>query len=329
MKRVVLYGGSFDPIHNGHLALAKTCVKQRNADELWFIVSKRSPFKTKSTSFHHRFKMVELMIKGYKKLKVSKIENTLPDPSYTIDTILKLKKENPDIQFEFLIGPDQIADLEKWKNFAQIEKEVQVICYNMPQDTKYDLINIVGPEFEVRSTLIREGKSLDTRPSVIRYMTENSLYTKEWLENRLSKKRYEHVLRVEEVALEILNTPRMQMAVLFHDFTKEASPEEQIAWMEQTSYSLDHPSYMYHAFTAASLLAKRYYVRDREVIRAIRGHVNGDSTNTIGMVLYIADKCERGRGYDSESYIELAKKDLNAAFKACKENQKKYLKEKY
>lgn len=330
MKRVILYGGSFDPIHNGHLEIAKQAIKQRHAHELWFLISKRSPFKDNPTSFKHRYVMCKLMTQYHRKFKLCTIEKDMPDPSYTIDTITVLKKQYPHIQFEFLIGSDQLETLPKWKNWEQIETEVTVLCYEREKGVKHNFIPIKGPVIDISSTMIREGISLQTNPKVIRYMTWHSLYTKRWLEVRLSEHRFNHVMRVTELINELGTNyyPETNLCGLFHDFNKELDKSVQYEMMKATGYNIDLPPYFYHAFTAASILAKHYYIRDKDILRAIRGHVNGDSTNVLGKLLFVADKCERGRDYDSEPLIELSKRNLNKGFKECLINQEKYLKEK-
>lgn len=331
MSRVILFGGSFDPIHEGHLTMAKHALKQRNADELWFIVSAQNPFKQGSSDFKHRINMVQLMINPYRKMKVLDIEAKMPIPSYSIDTVKVLQTEYPDITFEWLIGSDQLESLHRWKDFECLNQKIQFIVYAREAEDTMEYPRITGPVMKISSTQIRKGEKTQTAPAVLRYMSENGLYLESILSNRVSLQRFEHVKRVCEVALELatvhsVDLQRMYLAAMMHDLCKEDSKETLTAIMEATyphKRSL-HPAF-YHGFAAASELAKRFYIRDKQVLNAIRGHVNGDSTNKIGMILYIADKCERGRGYDSEPYIHLAKQNLNKGFKAVKQAQDAYL----
>lgn len=332
MRHVILFGGSFDPIHNGHLDVAKAALKQRQADELWFIPTKVSPFKSGGTSFEHRQAMIELMISPFRKLKICDIENHLPSPSYSIDTVLALKKQYPTIQFDWLIGSDQLARMHEWKNYDQLKDEVQFVVYKRTEIVEnHEYPQIQGPVIEVSSTEIRNGMSTNTSPRVLNYMMTQGLYLDSILKNRVSEFRYEHVLRVTECALEISNNHRMNqsevfLAAMMHDLAKD-DDKDKLKHSVQANFSKQidlHPAF-YHAFAASSELSQRYYVRNKHVLKAIQGHVNGKSTTQLGMLLYIADKCERGRGYDSEPFIELAKKDIRKGFLAVKDSQESYL----
>ncbi|CAH2762598.1 nicotinate (nicotinamide) nucleotide adenylyltransferase [Erysipelothrix amsterdamensis] len=326
-----MFGGSFDPIHDGHLMMAKNALKQRKADELWFVVSAQNPFKEGSSSFHHRFKMVQLMIEPYHKMKAIDLESKLPLPSYSIDTVRILKAQNRDCEFEWLIGSDQLPTLDKWKDIDELNQRVQFIMYARDFNIETQFPIVTGPVLPISSTEIRKGSITKTSPRVLQYMTKHSLYLDEILRNRVSQKRYEHVLRVKEVALELadahnIDKDRVTLACMIHDLCKEDSKENLLNTMKSNYPSQVglHPAF-YHGFAAASELSKKYYVRDKQVLNAIRGHVNGASTNKIGMILYIADKCERGRGYDSEPLITLSKQNLVGGFKEVKKAQDAYL----
>ena len=119
MKKVILFGGSFDPIHWGHYHMANQALRQRGAFELWFIPAAVSPFKTSASHFQHRVRMIEMMISTNDKMKVCTIENELPKPSYSYHTVLKLKEMHPDYEFEWLIGGDHIEHLHKWYEFEK------------------------------------------------------------------------------------------------------------------------------------------------------------------------------------------------------------------
>ncbi len=324
MKTIILFGGSFDPIHYGHLNMAKKALKQRSAFELWFIPTLISPFKDSSSDFKNRVTMIEMMIKKESSMKVCTIENELPSPSYSINTVEALIKKYPDYQFEWLIGDDQIESLHKWYEFEKLNSLVQFIVYDRHQED-HDYPVVLGDIMDVSSTNIRKGLQTATHPRILQYMMEEGLYLNTILKERLSEYRYEHTLRVTELALELaeahpVSKKDMYLVAMMHDYSKEQYDD--IYYDKKDVHQA-----IYHAYAAAAVLSKHYYVRNRKVLRAIRNHVEGKSHDLVAQLIYVADKCERGRHFETEHFIEMAKVDLHATFKLLKIEAEKYRKE--
>ena len=126
MKRVMLYFGSFNPVHRGHIALAEYVVGQGLCDEAVLVVSPQSPYKQAAELAPEmdRFEMAEIACAASKypeRIKPSVVEFLLPKPSYTIDTLRYLKENfGSGMQFSILMGSDQIARLAGWKEYEQI-----------------------------------------------------------------------------------------------------------------------------------------------------------------------------------------------------------------
>jgi len=126
MKRVMLYFGSFNPVHRGHIALAEYVVGQGLCDEAVLVVSPQSPYKQAAELAPEmdRFEMAEIACAASKypeRIKPSVVEFLLPKPSYTIDTLCYLKENfGSGMQFSILMGSDQIARLAGWKEYEQI-----------------------------------------------------------------------------------------------------------------------------------------------------------------------------------------------------------------
>jgi len=129
--KIGLFFGSFNPIHNGHLAVAEYMAEHTDLDEVWFIVSPQNPFKPAASLLDNedRLAMVKLAINNNPKLKVSDVEFNLPKPSYTIQTINHLKENFPQHQFILIIGEDNLSSFHKWKEYEQILKECIVYVY--------------------------------------------------------------------------------------------------------------------------------------------------------------------------------------------------------
>ena len=118
MKRVALFFGSFNPIHNGHIHIAQEVLRQQKADEVQFVLSPQNPHKpaTELLPEHHRWNMLQLALESHPKMIPNDIELHLPKPSYTAATLQKLTQENPDTTFLMVLGADTAASLPSWKN---------------------------------------------------------------------------------------------------------------------------------------------------------------------------------------------------------------------
>lgn len=134
MKRIAFYGGSFDPVHNGHLAIAEKLTEVFELDEFVLIPAFHAPHKTrrKPTSAYHRFAMLCLATNGHLKTKVSTIELEVPAKPYTIETLTKLKKELPDTEIFFVMGADSWAEITTWREWEKVLTIVNIIVVTRP-----------------------------------------------------------------------------------------------------------------------------------------------------------------------------------------------------
>ena len=132
--RIAIFSGSFNPIHNGHLAIARETLSQGAADELWFLVSPQNPLKKDLDLLPEtdRLTMVKLAIENEPQMKASDFEFHLPRPTYTIKTLENLKVSYPQHQFKLLIGSDNLAIFHKWFEYQKIIAEFGLIVYPRP-----------------------------------------------------------------------------------------------------------------------------------------------------------------------------------------------------
>jgi len=124
-RRVALYGGSFDPPHNGHVLLATWVLCQPGAvavDQLWLLPAAGHAFGKALTPFQTRVAMLERAFAHLgPKVRVEPIENTLPTPSYTVDTVRALCAQHPGTEFSLIMGSDAFATRERWKEWTTLE----------------------------------------------------------------------------------------------------------------------------------------------------------------------------------------------------------------
>lgn len=193
-KKIGLYFGSFNPIHIGHLVIANHLVEYSDLDEIWLVVSPHNPFKKKKTLLedHHRLELVRRACEGYEKLYPCDIEFKLPQPSYTVNTLVHLKEKYPDFEFCLLMGEDNLNTFHKWKNYEVILENHQIYVYpriaNNGHENQFTnhpkIIHVEAPIMQISSTLIRKAisENKNTKPSlpdeVWKYIDEMNFYRK-------------------------------------------------------------------------------------------------------------------------------------------------------
>ncbi|MBP9866441.1 MAG: nicotinate (nicotinamide) nucleotide adenylyltransferase [Candidatus Omnitrophica bacterium] len=125
MQRIGIFGGSFDPIHQGHLAIARCALEQLSLDRVYFVPAARSPFKQKvslTVSNADRVAMIRRLIEDNPRFEVSTWELEQGGVSYTVDTLRHFRKEYPDSDCFFLMGEDSYGGFEGWKNPGEIRQ---------------------------------------------------------------------------------------------------------------------------------------------------------------------------------------------------------------
>lgn len=131
-KKIGVFGGSFNPIHKGHIAMARELLEKEHLDEIWFMVSPLNPFKTAAADLladDLRLEMTRKALADEPRLKVSDYEFHLSKPSYTWDTLRHLSMDYPDDQFVLIIGADNWAAWDRWCHADDILKHYEVIIY--------------------------------------------------------------------------------------------------------------------------------------------------------------------------------------------------------
>ena len=111
-RKIGIFGGTFDPVHLGHLIMADQCREQGQLDQVWFIPAARPPHKQDQplTSFAHRVEMLALAIAGMPAFRVDELEKDRPGPSYTAETLQELQGRHPEVKFVLLLGSDCLPD---------------------------------------------------------------------------------------------------------------------------------------------------------------------------------------------------------------------------
>ena len=136
MQRIGIYGGSFNPVHFGHIGLAKWIIENSDLDELWFLVSPNNPLKSVQSLApeEERLAAVQQAIQDIPRLKACAFEFSLPRPSYTANTLRALQQAYPDYEFTLIIGEDNLSIFHQWREYEFILANFRLFVY--PRHTK-------------------------------------------------------------------------------------------------------------------------------------------------------------------------------------------------
>jgi len=183
-KKVGILGGTFDPIHNGHLEIANCALKQLPLDEIQFIPCNLPAHRaTPLASSKDRLAMVKLATENNPKFTVNALELERPGPSYTIETVKALKKPNQKLYF--IIGADGYVSFKKWYHWQEIPNYCELVVYNRPG---YDISAIHHPEISDQVTILNMPPC-DISASKIRQLIQEKTY----VANALPKEVYQYI----------------------------------------------------------------------------------------------------------------------------------------
>lgn len=191
-RRVGLFGGTFDPIHLGHLVVAEWITDSLELDRTIFIPNNMHPFqkRTDITESHHRYEMVKRAIADFPRFEVSDVELKKDATSYTVDSLHYFRSAFPDSQIYYMMGADNLNDFTSWKQPHEILKLVNLVIYNRPGIETDDsleherMIRIDSPYIDISSSHIRhriaKGRSFQSLvpAAVYTYIVNHKLYQK-------------------------------------------------------------------------------------------------------------------------------------------------------
>lgn len=333
----IIFGGAFDPIHLGHLNMARIASKELNADVI-FVPSPISVWKKASAPIEDKIAMINLSIHGLSRFSVDLFEvESGKSQNYSIDTIRYFINKYPHDTFYYLIGADQVNEFHRWKEAEELSSLAHLIYlarpgYPVSEENigRYHIQSLKGKVVDVSSSDIRDLKSLKVSDPVIDYIQEHNLYYIKKVRFFLQEKRYQHSVEVAKLAYKIARHHHIKdadhyyIAGLLHDIGKETSSGKMM--VEHFPDFADLPPFSYHQFIGSYLAKEEFGITNKSILKAIEFHATGcEKMNSLGKVIYAADKSEPTRGYDSQYLIEAMMKDIDEGFKFVLQENKKFL----
>ncbi|MBR6719477.1 MAG: nicotinate-nucleotide adenylyltransferase [Clostridia bacterium] len=319
MRRIALFGGSFDPIHKGHVEIAKTAISRLSLDEVIFIPSGISPHKAGLTASNEdRYNMVCLALEGEEKLSVSNFEIKKETKCYSFETVEEFKKRYPYDELYFIIGDDQYEKFTTWYKWEELLSKCHFVVFTRDGgEIKPPFKEIKIPPIEISSTEIREkiknGGDMGSKVNekVLSYIKEKGLYGARYgaiikkLKGTLKESRFRHTLGVADTAASLArhygaNVDKAYLAGLLHDSAKNFSEDELFALCDKYKISLTEndrkaPAII-HSYVGAYIAKEEYGVTDSEIFDAIYNHSTGcEDMTLLSKIIFVSDMTEPGR----------------------------------
>ena len=333
MKKICFFGGTFNPVHFGHIILTEKIKECINPDLTVVVPNGIPPHKNIGANSKERFEMVKLAFCDKKDIIISDYELKKETASYTWETLSYFKNEYPDSEFYFAMGMDNLYDIKKWKNPEKIcalatlvffgrtgflENQEEIDFLKREYNAKIETFDF---DFPCSSTNFRDevlkGEYVLRYISVnvFDYILKNGLYSldniseyndfEEEVKKFVDEKRYLHSKGVAQTAYLLAkryneDARKAYFAGLVHDIAKNFPYEKQIKLCEDIKLHKDEKEYkkMLHAPAGAGFLKKKYGVTDKKVLNAVRLHTKGDPRMSVfDKIIYLADYIEPYRDY--------------------------------
>ena len=349
-EKIGVFGGTFDPIHRGHIGLMNTVFEKLSLSKLIVVPNGNPPHKENDTSAMDRLNMVNEALCDYPEYIVCDYEINKETQSYTFETIAYLKEQYPGDELYFIMGMDNLSDFKFWKKPEEICKYAKIVFVGRdeyePAETEIQhLKETLNAEIEIidfdcpaSSTEVRKALedgdyifdmlSLDT----LRYILKNGLYGTtnvseyDFYEHELAKfverKRFNHSLGVAATAYLMAkkygeDEKLAYFTGLVHDIAKRLPLSEQLELCSDIKLHPDERSYpkMLHAPAGAGFLKRKYQIDNEKLLSAVRFHTIGDVKMTLfDKIIYMADYVEPFRRFEGvEELRRLAFSDVDKA----------------
>lgn len=344
MKRIGLFGGTFNPVHVEHVNVIKNAIEEFNLDKILIIPSKIPPHKdVVPVSGEHRKRMLELATREILKAEVDDFELNRDGKSYTYITVEHYARVFKGDKLFLFIGEDMLLDFKTWKNPDLIMDKVELVAFlrdgfnaDLQKEREY-FLKAFGKSFikasftgeKVSSTLIRTRAALglpikNVDDLIEDYIKKNSLYAGDkytkFLKKNLTEKRLVHTASVVETAVRKaretgISESKIVLAALLHDCAKYLDVKD----FKDFKIDSNVPEKVVHAFLGEHVARTVLGVEDEEVLDAIKFHTTAKpNMSTLAKLIFVADMVEEGRNYEGVSGLrELFKGDLDFCFKEC------------
>ena len=349
-KPVIIYGGSFDPPHKGHTALAAAALRQLAPSALYFVPGFHTPFKDlRPVPFADRAALLRAALgaaglAGRKEIKISSFEADLGRVVYSWETVEHFRRLHPGAPLYFLMGSDCLAGFKTWRRSKSILKRARLLAglrpgYAMRSAAGTPFTPLAGHFPEAASSDIRAALFLGERPeqvcpAVLALLKKKKLYLgreRELLAKLVTPSRLAHSVETARLALRLapaagLPQQKAALAALLHDCARDLPPGALVKYSLRNAPRtpllrtlIKEAPVLLHAWAGAERASKDFGVSDPEILGAIRLHATGaPGMGALARLIYVCDLAAPGRGFPEAAQVRrLASRDFEAAFLAA------------
>lgn len=335
MKCIGIFGGTFDPIHDGHLFLARAAAEHFALDEIWFLPLNIPPHKeAPAATVQQRMALITKAIANHPSYSLCNLEISRPGITYTVDT-LRLLHQKEHARFAYIIGSDTLIDLPNWKDYRQVLTLCSFICIprtgaadlqktanRLRQDgAQIRMLAVTAPDISSSMIKSRLQNGLSVAGLIPKNIEQDvlTIYTRkenkspmnrqellDKLKPLIDETRYQHTLSTEKTAIMLakchgVNSEKASLAALLHDCAKAVSKNPK-AFCEKYHIEAylplykDYPLCVIHAPLGAHMAKAYFGVDDPEILSAITWHTSGKpDMSPLDAVIYLADYTEPTR----------------------------------
>lgn len=355
MQRIGILGGSFDPIHEGHLELARHAKAMAGLDLVYMLPMADPAHRETHSHARHRLQMCRLALEEEEGILLSEA-GMQEKVRYTVETLKIIQKQHPGDALYFIIGADKLPSLPYWQGAQEIFALCEILCFPRKgiftgeaiqraeqAGARVHLLGVKEAPFSstlIRSRTARYEDAPGIKKNVLCYMAENGLYREDLLpriREMMSAHRFRHTLGVQKAAIHLaavhhLPVQKAALAALLHDIAKGMDQPE-LAQLAEHYHLVDTEKTLMigavlHGPVGAWLAQKQFGIQDEDVLNAIRYHTVGRVGMTpFEMAVFVADAIEEGReDYPGLQKIRwLAEKSLPCAVLCSIEGTRKYI----
>ncbi len=344
--KILIYGGSFDPVHQGHKKLLTSAIKEIKPDLCYVFVAYNSPYKELSqTPYALRKEMAKKAFAPlFKQIIFDDFEYKKQRKVYTYETVKYIKQKYPKAEIFILVGTDCAAAVSSWKeaeyNFQNATFVIGLRQGYKPVKPKFKAHILKGVLPKISSSTLRlqimlNGKTPKTvLPEIAEIINKNSLYSLSlhaWLKTHLKAPRYNHIVAVAKEAVILaklygIEPQKAALAGLLHDAGKSLTKQEMVIYVQKNKLKIKDffalskfaPALL-HAEISAHIASQKFGIKDKEILQAISRHTLGAKNMTVfDKILMISDMCAKGRKPQDIKLIKSAlKKSLDEGLLAA------------